>query len=165
MLASRFANPRALALGGLGMLVAACVAPGDLLLFQFDGRRSNSAPRTEPTAPVKESWRPTIAPVPARPSREPAFVANLDPLALLGLARADIAALLGPPKLLRRDPPAEMWQYQSEACVVHVFLYSAPANAGYRVRHVEVRGRKSESAPVNCYAGLINALGAISGAG
>lgn len=95
--------------------------------------------------------------MPARPSRAPAFVANLDPAALLGLARADVAALLGPPNILRRDPPAEMWQYQNEACVLHVFLFAAKAEAGYRVRHVEVRDNKSDTAPAGCYAGLISA--------
>jgi len=141
---------RALALAALAVLVAGCDALGDFPPLQLE--RGAGAP-----AARAQSWRPDIAPLPARPSPEPAFVADLDPSALLGLARADVAALLGPPRLLRRDPPAEMWQYRNEECVLHLFLYPVRAAAAYEVRHVELRGHAGAPVPARCYAGLINA--------
>ena len=143
---------RALALAALAALVAGCDALGALPPLQLERR---------PGAPAAgaPAWRPDIAPLPARPSPEPAFVADLDPSALVGLARADVAALLGPPGLLRRDPPAEMWQYRNEGCVLHLFLYPVPADTGYEVRHVELRGRAGAPVPARCYAGLIDAPG------
>ena len=141
----------------LAAIAAACAAPIETLPPAVVGISSTKSAGAPPLTVAADSWRPGIAPIPALPSREPAFVVNLDPAALLGMARADVAALLGPPNILRRDPPAEMWQYQNEACVVHVFLFVVKAEARYRVRHVEVRGRRSDAAPAGCYDGLIGA--------
>ena len=151
---------RAPALAVLAVLVAGCAALDGLPPLQLEHR-----PGAQPPAAGAPVWRPDIAPLPARPSPEPAFVADLDPTALLGLARADVAALLGPPRLLRRDPPAEMWQYRNEGCVLHLFLYPVPADTGYEVRHVELRGRAGAPVPARCYAGLIDAPGGAGGAG
>ena len=148
---------RALALAALAVLVAGCAALDGFAPLQLEGR-----PGAQPGA---QAWRPGIAPLPAQPSPEPAFVADLDPMALLGLARADVAALLGPPGLLRRDPPAEMWQYRNEACVLHLFLYAVGADTGYEVRHVELRGRAGAPVPARCFAALINAPGHTGAAG
>ena len=152
---------RTLALAALAVLVAGCDALGGFPPLQLE-RGPGAQP---PAAAGAQAWRPDIAPLPARPSPEPAFVADLDPSALLGLARADVVALLGPPGLLRRDPPAEMWQYRNEDCVLHLFLYAVRADAGYEVRHVELRGRAGAAVPARCYAGLINAPGTTGGAG
>ncbi|MCH6588401.1 MAG: hypothetical protein IH805_08830, partial [Proteobacteria bacterium] len=46
-----------------------------------------------------------------------------DPARLMGLDRAGLAKLLGDPELLRREPPAEIWQYRGRSCVFDVFLY------------------------------------------
>ncbi|MCW9002848.1 MAG: hypothetical protein OQJ87_09020, partial [Rhodospirillales bacterium] len=60
---------------------------------------------------------------------------------MLGLTAAEVTTLLGPPKFLRRDAPAEIWQYGAEACVLDLFLYQDPATKGvYRVRYAAVRG-------------------------
>ena len=140
-----------LVLSALAVLIAGCEALGDRRFVVVDE-----------TSTV---WRPDIVPLPARPNREAAFVPDLDPSALLGLMRADVAALLGPPRLLRRDPPAEMWQYRTEECVLHVFLYAAPADTGYRVRHVELRGHDRAPVPAKCYTELIRAPGETRSAG
>src|SRR5262245_27258158 len=49
--------------------------------------------------------------------------ANSAPPKVLGLKPHDVQELLGMPKLVRRDDPAEVWQYRSNACVLDVFLY------------------------------------------
>ena len=111
------------------------------------------------------SWRPGIAPVRSQPKRGPAFVVDPNPASLIGMERADVAALLGPPKLLRRDPPAEMWQYLSDACVLHVFMYTSGDGESYLVRHVEIHDRKANEAPPHCYTTLINAPNWVQDAG
>ena len=144
-------------------LLASCAAP--------DGNKSSlhtlsvDRPVTPSAALTSGGWHPGIAPVRARPELKPAFVANPDPRALIGLERADVAALLGQPKLLRRDPPAELWQYLSEACVLHVFMYVTGNEGHYRVRHVEVRDRQADVAAPHCYAELINAPSVVPNSG
>ncbi len=60
-----------------------------------------------------------------------------DPARLMGLDAAGLAKLLGAPELLRREPPAEVWQYRGESCVFDVFLYEAAG--GQRVTYLEAR--------------------------
>jgi hypothetical protein len=89
-----------------------------------------------------------VAPVPER-----------EPASLMGLVRDQIVALLGTPSLVRRDAPAEVWQYAGEKCVLDLYLYEggdgaesggpksgrASTRAGgganaYRVTYLEARG-------------------------
>lgn len=80
-----------------------------------------------------------------------------DPASLMGLARDQVMALLGAPSLVRRDAPAEVWQYAGETCVLDLYLYeggegaesggpdsgraSTRAEASvYRVTYLEARG-------------------------
>ena len=56
---------------------------------------------------------------------------------LVGLQGSDLALFLGPPSLVRRDPPAEVWQYAGPGCALHVFFYLGPDAGDYRVVHVE----------------------------
>ena len=62
---------------------------------------------------------------------------NDDPQQLLGLSGIAVARRLGAPSLVRRDGPAEIWQYQETACILDVFLYTN--TDGQHVRYVELR--------------------------
>lgn len=62
---------------------------------------------------------------------------DVDPNRLLGAGRADVEALLGTPALIRREPPAEVWQYQGRACVFDLFLYEEGDT--HRVTYLEAR--------------------------
>jgi hypothetical protein len=52
--------------------------------------------------------------------------------------------MLGEPSLVRRDPPAEIWQFHDRHCILDVFLYARPG--GLAVAHVEARQPKSTAA-------------------
>ncbi len=60
-----------------------------------------------------------------------------DPARLMGLDAAELALLLGAPDLLRREPPAEIWQYRGATCVFDVFLYEQTGQQ--RVTYLEAR--------------------------
>lgn len=66
-----------------------------------------------------------------------AKISTAVPTSVLGLGPRDLEKLLGAPKLVRRDAPAEIWQYRSEACVLDVFLYQVAAGA--EVKYAEAR--------------------------
>lgn len=57
--------------------------------------------------------------------------------AVMGLDRSEVEQLLGRPGLVRRESPAEIWQYQTTSCVLDVFLYDEAE--GPRVTYVEAR--------------------------
>lgn len=52
--------------------------------------------------------------------------------------------MLGLPKFVRRDAPAEIWQYRSDACVLDVFIYQAATGA--QVKYAEARTVSAEPA-------------------
>lgn len=125
----------ALAAGAL-LLLAACAADP----------RIAQAPRAQAAATV------------AGPETSPSQLSAIEPAAgaapLIGLTRADVSRLLGTPTLLRREPPAEVWQYAGAACVLHVFIYQE--QDGGRVAHYEAAKRSGRRlAARDCYARLL----------
>ncbi len=69
------------------------------------------------------------------------FAPPQEPGALVGHSGREVAGWLGEPQLKRRDPPAEMWQYRTQACVVDFFLYGD----ALAVSHVEMRPREASA--------------------
>lgn len=73
---------------------------------------------------------------------------------LIGLDRTALEQQLGEPAMLRRDAPAEVWQYRSSTCVLSVFLYADGPQ--WRVTYVDI-GAPRGGAPVPpaaCFASL-----------
>lgn len=109
------------------------------------------APRPTETAPPPRRVARTAPPPPA-PTEEapPADVKTVVPLfeaaRLVGLGRSELADLMGTPKILRHEPPGEVWLYKSDACVAHIYLYEEAGPDDYQVSYVETR---SEGAPVS----------------
>ena len=80
------------------------------------------------------------------------------PERLMRLSGDELKALLGSPGFVRRDPPAEIWQYGTASCVLDVFLYAEAKGGPHRVSHFEFRGRSVEGvAPADCYRQLLAA--------
>ena len=95
-------------------------------------------------------------PEPAIAALPPAPVINDDPQQLMGIGPGALSAILGEPELIRREAPAEIWQYRSDQCVFDVFLYDT---AGRReVTYVEARdGAARRTDARACLNGLLRA--------
>src|SRR3546814_9329074 len=74
------------------------------------GRSEQPVATSSQAAPVKPAAGPAAMPAPA-PRVAALPPVNDDPAQLLGLDRDAVSALLGPPDLIRREAPAEIWQY------------------------------------------------------
>ena len=61
---------------------------------------------------------------------------------ILGLDSGAVRKLLGEPGLIRRDEPAEVWQYRTTSCVLDVVLYDQAS--GPRVVYTEARTPTAE---------------------
>ena len=103
-----------------------------------------SASPTEASAEAptetKEAERETEEPAPWQIAKAPP---PLKPERIMGLTRTELLDLLGKPDFLRRDAPAEIWQYRGKECILDVFLYDSGDH--YRVLHFEVRERTAKS--------------------
>ncbi|GLQ05260.1 hypothetical protein [Sneathiella chinensis] len=68
---------------------------------------------------------------------------------LMGKSGADIVTLLGEPRLKRQDAPAEIWQYLTSECALHLIFYpkggsKAGGKAGSLVvQHISVNDRET----------------------
>jgi len=68
---------------------------------------------------------------------------------MIGADSVALQRLFGPPRLVRRDAPAELWQYQTRDCVVDLFLYQE--KDGLRLAYLEARtGAALVTAPRPC---------------
>jgi ABC-type Fe3+-hydroxamate transport system substrate-binding protein len=107
----------------------------------------------ETTAP--ESAAESDATPPAQAAL-PEIEVDDDPERLIGLGPAGLNALLGQPELIRREAPAQIWQYRADGCVFDVVLYEEAY--GERVTYVEARdgrGNRTETRP--CLNALLRA--------
>jgi hypothetical protein len=117
-------------------------------------------PATEQAeAPPRQSVLPEAERLAAAsPADVAAAPALPGPERLAGLTAPDLSALLGPPGFVRRDPPAEVWQYGTETCVLDLFLYADGADQPPKVSYFEFRGRTVTGiAPGQCYQDLLAA--------
>ncbi|MCH8183425.1 MAG: hypothetical protein IID55_09605 [Proteobacteria bacterium] len=110
------------------------------------------------TAAVESTPSLTPSPAPAQRTAPPRPVRTVfDPDQLLGMGRDQVVAVLGMPNLLRRDPPAELWLYEGQACTAHLFLYQSSPDGDYQVRYVETQAGQQPAAANagDCFAGLV----------
>lgn len=106
-------------------LVAAVIIAGGLMSACAQSRKvpssgettaETSAPQASTEqAPVQETAVPKA---PALPEIDD------DPTQLLQMTKDDLNGLLGQPDLVRRETPAEIWQYRGQDCVLDLFLYN-----------------------------------------
>ena len=73
----------------------------------------------------------------APPPSDPVHSASI-----LGLDSGAVRKLLGEPGLIRREEPAEVWQYRTASCVLDVVLYNQAS--GPRVVYTEARTPTAE---------------------
>ena len=112
------------------------------------------------TTPAEATVTPAAKPAVTAPAAAPQVAAlppvNDDPARLLGLDRDGVSALLGSPNLVRRDAPAEIWQYLGDDCVFDVVLYQR--GSGYAVSYLEARDASAAVQPAQpCLNALLRA--------
>lgn len=91
--------------------------------------------------PPSPATAATVTPAPVAPSEPPPPVVRLKAHDLIGVDADGLTGQLGEPDFRRLDPPAELWQYRTDACMLDVFLYLDEDRKGaYTVTHVAVRG-------------------------
>jgi hypothetical protein len=121
-----------IALAGAMLLVTACQSPASL-----DGSASKRA-AAQPAVPILTG----------------------DPAAFIGLGDADLSRALGEPKQIRKDEPAEIWQYSGADCVVDFYLYQSESGH-LSVAYLEARNQAAETTPADrCVRSLLQSVSA-----
>lgn len=145
----------------VALTVAACGAQREVRVLNNDGTevptaRANSKASVRGHAGIAPPARGKTASLPPRPLPTAAEIAAApNPLALKGEAATAVKAALGTATLLRREPPAQVWQYRGRTCVLDLVLYpDEKEGAPLTVAHVELRPIESATkvSPKACAA-------------
>jgi len=79
-----------------------------------------------------------------------------DAATLVGLNKAAVQNQLGAPQLIRRDGPAEVWQYLAGACILDLFFYKE--GESHRVNYLELRIQPDTGFPrEQCFEQILSA--------
>lgn len=108
-----------------------------------------------PSGPATPSAAVPAAPgaPPGDPGKPASKSVDLPPL--IGLVSREVEGLFGQPRFVRRDGPAQIWQYGTDACTVNLFFYRE--GPMLRVRHVEFRNRSADLAtPGGCEGAVVS---------
>ncbi|MBT4939740.1 MAG: hypothetical protein HON14_11445 [Rhodospirillaceae bacterium] len=125
-----------------------------------DATNNDEAPAGETKQEAKEGDEvpPEIAEAVKKPEQVATVEIDLTNFKerLLGLEGDEINELLGKPKFERDEPPAKIWQFQSNVCFVDLFLFTEDGKL--TVDHVEIRGKKVEKVDEKaCFASILKA--------
>jgi hypothetical protein len=122
-----------IALVGAMLLVVACQSPAAL-----NGGTSATHASVQPAKPLLSG----------------------DPAAFIGLGDADLSRALGQPKQVRKDEPAEIWQYSGADCVVDFYLYQGESGH-LSVAYLEARNQAAETTATDrCVRSLMQSVSA-----
>jgi hypothetical protein len=94
----------------------------------------------ERNVPVDTPPLPTNLPLPSRKPAEIAMLGGLDPKQLIGLGFRDVEALLGEPVWRGERPPAKVWIYSAQDCVLNIFFYADINTKEFRSLTYEIKG-------------------------
>lgn len=152
-------SPSTTAAAALGILWAALALAACGLVAEPSEAPAPTTQRQPPPPPPADAPPPAPPPVPRTVAAAPPPAKTYPPPShLAGLKAAAVVRLLGPPRLKRRDAPAELWQYRTGTCALDLFLYPDGAGGPYRVRHFETRGLgDAPASAAECFAGLLEA--------
>jgi hypothetical protein len=101
--------------GVAGVLLAALLSACETAGSDSSVAKSGATPQSESIDGTQAS--PEVAALPPEPEIDD------DPERLLGLGPNALSDLLGRPELIRRESPAQVWQYRATDCVFDVVLY------------------------------------------
>jgi hypothetical protein len=128
----------------LAALLSACETAGS----DSSVAKSGATPQSESIDGTQAS--PEVAALPPEPEIDD------DPERLLGLGPNALSDLLGRPELIRRESPAQVWQYRATDCVFDVVLYREVGSES--VTYVEARdGNGDRTEPRLCLHQLLRA--------
>ena len=97
-----------------------------------------------------------IPPVPFRKPSSSLVENEADPQWLLSLDFEATEALLGAPALKLEQPPARVWVYNADGCILNVFFYPRVEEGTYRVLNYDVHGiETNNNVARRCFAKLL----------
>ncbi|MEX0922609.1 MAG: hypothetical protein WD489_05470 [Rhodovibrionaceae bacterium] len=116
-----------------------------------DGQNDQNLYADEPVPIVEPAQDTQLAALPPVPARRPTDMSGFIPPGdahlsekriddLVGLSRPEIEDLLGGPSMEEVQPPARVWSYHGQECVLSIFFYPRVGGEDFRALAYEVKG-------------------------
>ncbi len=119
--------------------LASCAKGPEITTLPKDAQKPATVSATSGSIPA--SKKPVSSP-PVVAAKPPVA---LDPTVVVGKTDTEIKTAFGDPNLRRQDSPAEVWQYLTPACALHLFFYPGASGDALVVRHIAINGRSSDN--------------------
>jgi hypothetical protein len=141
-----------------GAIAGACsMTPDGRLALGFDPSFfANSVTKKLPEPPTAKPPQvgEVTLPLPKEITRGISSLKEKSAKEFKGYKAQSLVGLIGRPDFMRRDGPAQIWQYRSNACILDLFMYGATTDK--KVKHAELRGSKIGKGPSRgCFAKLL----------
>lgn len=121
--------------------LASCAKGPEITTLPKDAQKP--APVTATSGSVPASVPSPKIPTPPAVAAKPPVA--LEPTVVVGRTDSEIKTAFGAPNLRRQDSPAEVWQYLTPACALHLFFYPGASGDALVVRHIAINGRSSDN--------------------
>ncbi len=122
---------------GLVFVLAACTSGPDITTVSPQTSEANQPKLT--TQPPSIIAGKLSTPAPAVAPVKPRVL--LEPEVLIGKTPTEIETAFGQPHLLRKDSPAEVWQYLADGCALNLFFFPNGSDQNLVINHVAINGR------------------------
>jgi hypothetical protein len=142
-----------------GTIAGACsMTPDGHFAFDFDPSFfTDSAAIQLPQPATAKNAHPgeVTVPLPKEITRGISSLKEKSAKEFNGYQAQSLVGLIGRPDFVRRDGPAQIWQYRSNACILDLFMYGATTDK--TVKHAELRGGTIGKGPSRgCFAKLLH---------
>jgi hypothetical protein len=108
---------------------------------QSAAKSADKSADIEPQQVIEPLIEPEVAPESETPEviviPEPPIIVPSQQ-SLMGTGPDSLTRIFGEPSFVRRDPPAQLWQYKTTACIMDLYLYENTSQL-YALSHLEIR--------------------------
>lgn len=154
---------RLLTITGLSVILAACGATTSQNSAVTETPKAEAVQKVEEKKPAEE--KVAALPKPAEEKKieaKPEPKIELPPVDVLnGKSASVIASVFGEPVLKRKDKPAEVWQYLTAKCALHLVFYPEKDSDVMKVRYFSMneRDKAKSSEKEQCFESQLRRVG------
>jgi len=106
----------------IALALSACITPDNNFDLPEITPEKRGKTVSQPTSDKAANYT-SNGPVPQTTNQKKASLKLLSTTDIIGQNKVKLLQILGRPNFQRRDPPAEIWRYHNETCLLDIYLY------------------------------------------
>ena len=106
----------------IALALSACITPDNNLDLSKNTPEKRDKAVFQPTSDKATNFTRNNT-IPRTTNKKKASLKPLSTADIIGQNKVKLLQILGRPNFQRRDPPAEIWRYHNETCLLDIYLY------------------------------------------